>query len=109
MLQASAREISKELIPAGSTVDRELNSYESLWNKMITKEARMQLTDDVNCLIRDYMRKVIKTISSSTFTIERVQSLANTLVKTPNMQKIKEEDALYMYVQLYILKLVTNG
>ncbi len=108
-LQSAAREISQELIPAGSTVDRELNSYESLWNKMITKEARMQLTDDVNCLIRDYMRKVIKTISSSTFTLERVQSLASTLVKTPNMQKIKEEDALYMYVQLYILKLVTNG
>ena len=109
VLQATAREISAELIPAGSTIDRELHSYESLWNKMITKEARMQLTDDVNCLIRDYMRKVIKTISSSTFTPERVQSLARTLVKTPNMQKIKEEDALFMYTQLYILKLVSNG
>ena len=76
---------------------------------MITKEARTTLTDDVNCLIRDYMRKVIKTISGSTFTLERVQSLANTLVKTPNMQKIKEEEALYMYTQLYILKLVSNG
>ncbi len=109
MLQAQAREISEELIPSGSTIERELDSYASLWNKMITKEARSQLFDDVNCLIRDYMRKVIKTISTSTFTLERVQSLARTLVKTPNMQKIKEEEALYMYVQLYILKLVSNG
>ena len=76
---------------------------------MITKEARTQLTEDVNALIRDYMRKVIKTISTSTFNLERVQSLAATLVKTPNMQKIKEEDALYMYTQLYILRLVSNG
>ena len=106
MLQAQAKKLSQELIPSGSTVERELASYESLWNKMITKEARIQLTDDVNSLIRDYMRKIIKTISSGTFTLERVQSLARTLVKTPNMQKIREEESLYMYVQLYILKLV---
>ena len=75
---------------------------------MITKEAHNSLTEDVNCLIRDYMRKVIKTVSAQTFTLDRVQSLAQTLVKTPNMQKIKEEEALTMYVQLYILRLVSN-
>lgn len=109
ILAATAKEISEQLIPSGSTIDRELDSYHNIWNKMITKEARTQLTEDVNALIRDYMRKVIKTISTSTFNLERVQSLASTLVKTPNMQKIKEEDALYMYTQLYILRLVSNG
>lgn len=109
MLQAKAREIGKELVPHGSTIERELDSYENVWNKMLSKEARVQLTEDVNSLIRDYMRKVIKTISSSTFSQERVQSLARTLVKTPNMQRIKDEEALYMYVQLYILKLISNG
>ena len=104
----NAKEIISTLIPEGSTIDRELDSYEKQWNKLITKEAHLQLTEDVNALIRDYMRKVIKTISASTFTPERVQSLAEALVKTPNMQKIKDEDALYMYVQLFILRLVTN-
>jgi hypothetical protein len=104
----NAQEIISTLVPEGSTIDRELDSYEKQWNKLITKEAHIQLTEDVNALIRDYMRKVIKTISASTFTPERVQSLAEALVKTPNMQKIKDEDALYMYVQLFILRLVTN-
>ena len=104
----NAKEIISTLVPEGSTIDRELDSYEKQWNKLITKEAHLQLTEDVNALIRDYMRKVIKTISASTFTTERVQSLAEALVKTPNMQKIKDEDALYMYVQLFILRLVTN-
>lgn len=108
IVQFKAREIAKELIPQGSTIDRELDSYASIWNKLITKEARIQLFEDVNALIRDYMRKVIKTVSGNTFTQERVQSLARTLVKTPNMQRIKEEEALFMYVQLYILKLVGN-
>ena len=107
-LAHAAKEISEYLVPAGSTLDRELDSYLKIWNKMITKEAHNSLTEDVNCLIRDYMRKVIKTVSAQTFTLDRVQSLAQTLVKTPNMQKIKEEEALTMYVQLYILRLVSN-
>ena len=55
------------------------------------------------------MRRVIHTISAQTFTIERVRSLAEALIKTPNMQKITEQESLFMYVQLYILRLISNG
>ena len=107
-IAAAARKISKSLVPPGSTIDRELDSYLKQWNKMLTKEGHHQLTEDVNALIRDYMRKVVSTISAATFTPERVQSLADTLCKTPNMLKINGGDALFMYVQLYILRLVSN-
>jgi len=107
-LAMQAREISKDLIPEGSTLDRELNYLTKQWNKMISKDAYNNLTEDVNALIRDYTRKVVKTLSAATFTKERVENLAKTLVKTPNMQKIKEEKALTEYVTLYILRLVTN-
>lgn len=105
----AARNVADELVPSGSTIDRELDSYLKLWNKMITKEAHVSLTEDVNSLIRDYTRKVMRTISASTFTVDRVRTLAETLVKTPNMQKIKENDALTMYVELYILRLLSNS
>jgi len=55
------------------------------------------------------MRKVIHTISAQTFTVNRIESLAESLVKTPNMQKISDQDALYIYIQLYIIRLVGNG
>jgi hypothetical protein len=108
-LAEAAKNLEEHFVPEGSTIDRELDSYCKQWNKLITKEANLQLTEDVNSLIRDYMRKVIHTISAHTFTIERIESLAEALVKTPNMQKITDQDALYMYVQLYILRLVGNG
>lgn len=107
-LALQAKEISKDLIPEGSTLDRELNYLTKQWNKMISKDAYNNLTEDVNSLIRDYTRRVVKTLSATTFTRERVENLANTLVKTPNMQKIKEEKALTEYVTLYILRLVSN-
>ena len=107
-LAANAREISKDLIPEGSTLDRELNYLTKQWNKMISKEAYNNLTEDVNSLIRDYTRRVVKTLSATSFTRERVENLAKTLVSTPNMQKIKEEKALTEYVVLYMLRLVSN-
>lgn len=103
-----AKEISEELIPEGSSLDRELNYLEKQWNKMITKEGYQNLTEDVNSLIRDYTRRVINTISSQTFSRERVENLATALVRTPNMQKIKEEKALTEYVTLYMLRLLSN-
>ena len=108
-LAAAAKEIEAQFVPEGSTIDRELDSYSKQWNKLITKEAHAQLTEDVNSLIRDYMRKIIHTISAQTFTVNRIESLAESLVKTPNMQKLSDQDALYMYIQLYIIRLVGNG
>ena len=107
-LASSAKEIAKDLIPEGSTLDRELNFLTKQWNKMISKEAYNNLTEDVNSLIRDYTRRVVKSLSASSFTRERVENLAKTLVNTPNMQKIKEDKALTEYVVLYMLRLVSN-
>ena len=69
----------------------------------------MNLTEDVNALIRDYTRRVAKTLTESTFTKERIKNLAEALVKTPNMQKIREEKALTEYVTLYMIRLLCNA
>ena len=108
-IMQAAKTVENDLVPEGSTVDRELDSYCKQWNKLISPDAHRQLTEDVNSLIRGYMRRVIHTISAQTFTIERVRSLAESLIKTPNMQKISEQESLFMYVQLYILRLISNG
>lgn len=107
-LAEQAKIVAEDLIPEGSTVDRELNYLEKQWNKMISKEANFALTQDVNSLIRDYTRRVCRTLSAQSFTKDRVQNLAETLVKTPNMQKIGELKALTEYVALYIIRLVSN-
>ena len=107
-LASNAKAIAKDLVPEGSTLDRELNYLTKQWNKMISKEAYNNLTEDVNSLIRDYTRRVVKTLSATSFTKERVENLAKTLVNTPNMQKIKEDKALTEYVILYMLRLVSN-
>ena len=107
-LSNKAKDIAKELIPEGSTIDRELDYLCKEWNMMLTKENKEHLTEDVNSLIRDYTRKVTRTLTATTFTKERIENLAVSLARTPSMQKIKNQEAITEYIQLYMLRLVTN-
>ena len=107
-LAAQAKSIVDNFVPEGSTMDRELDYLIKQWNTMISKEAYNNLTEDVNALIRDYTRRVVKTLSATSFTKERVENLAKTLVNTPNMQKIKDSKSLTDYVILYMIRLVSN-
>ena len=108
VLSAKAKSLTAEFIPEGSSLDRELNYLEKQWNKRLSKEAYKIILEDVNSLIRDYTRRVLRTLSESTFTKERIQNLAENLVATPNMQKIGNPKALTEYVSLYMLRLISN-
>lgn len=107
-ISTKAKEISREFVPSGSSIDKELQSLVKQWNRMLAKEAYKNLTEDVNSLIRDYTRHVVRTLSAKTFTKERIEGLAETLVSTPNMKKISEDDSLKEYVTLYIIRLLIN-
>lgn len=107
-LRDAARDAEQELVPASSTLDRELESYLSQWNQLLGKESNANLTEDVNVLIRDYVRKTSRSFKTTSLTLDRIKSMAETIVAAPGLQKIKDHDALFMYAQLYIIKLIKN-
>ncbi len=107
-LVSAAKVLEKRYVQEGSTLEREMVSYNAIWNKMIDKTANANLREDVDSLIRDYVRQLLRTLNGSTFTEERVQNLASTLCNTPSMRKIGEHDALLMYTKLYIVYLIKN-
>ena len=105
----AAASIEKILVPPDSSLDSELTSYLNEWNHLLDKEAKKNLTEDVNSLIRDYLRKILRTASPGSFTAERINELAETLVKTPALQKINDHANLHMYIQLYMLRLIKKA
>lgn len=107
-LSSAAKKIQMRLVPEGSTIDRELDSYEKQWNKMISQKVHYELTEDVNNFIRSYLKKSLRTFSGQTITAERIDSLAETLMRAPNMQRIGSPNALKMYIKLYMVRLLGN-
>ena len=107
-LRKAAGIVEKKLVPESSTLDRELESYMREWNDRISKKAHDDLEEDINNLIRDYVRKTLRSLKISDFTEERVSSLASALVDSPSLMKVKNPPALKHYVELYMVKLIKN-
>lgn len=107
-IRQAAKAIQKKLVPSGSSLEQEISARLDLWNRTLDPQQKDNLTEDVNSLIRDYIRRIIKTIRGSNFDMARVDNLANTLVDSPGLMKIKNRDALLDYVKLYIVSLLKN-
>ena len=98
----------QKLVPSNSTLDRELEGYLGEWNDRLNGPARGNLTTDVNGLIRDYLRKVLRSLKAEGFSPERISSLAKSLAESPSLMKIKNHPALARYIELYMIKLLKN-
>ena len=107
-LRQAAANVENQIVPASSTIDRELESYMQEWNDRISKQAHDDLVEDINTLIRDYTRKTLRTLKTEHLNRERIASLAEALVNTPSLMKIKNHPALKRYIELYMVKLIRN-
>ena len=107
-LRKMAADMESQFVPENSTLERELKGYMREWNDRIGKENYQNLGDDVDSLIRDYFRKILRTLKEDSFNAERIKGLAENLVDSPSLMKIKNRAALKHYVELYILQTVKN-
>ena len=107
-IKSSMAKIEKRLVPEGSTIEAELKSLNGHWNNRLGKTERDNLTEDVNSLIRDYIRKLLRTPKISSFTPERIEQLAQQLAATSSLSQLKDKESLTKYIQLYIVKIVKN-
>jgi hypothetical protein len=104
--EAAANRIAKDLLPQGYGLDEYLRELEGRWNTLLNAEAKRNLTYDVDCLARDYLRGVLRNMGTSTFTTERVKNLGSSLADSPTLLKIKNHQALELYIQLYMVKVL---
>jgi len=107
-LREAALKVRASLIPEGHTIDSYMEELLDRWNRIINVDAKNNLTEDVNALIRDYLRRTIRSLKNAPFTSDRISNLAEALVNTPNLQKLPAQESLKLYIQLYIIKLLTE-
>ncbi len=107
-IRTEAANVESEIVPATSTLDRELEGYLAEWNDRLDKQAYENLREDINSLIRDYVRKTVRTFKNDNVSLERIQSLAKSLEESPSLLKIKNHPALRRYIELYMVKLLKN-
>jgi hypothetical protein len=96
------------MLPAGATLDVYLDELEEKWNRIINPQAKKNLTEDVNSLIRDYLRKTARTLRAATFTSERIQIWRRPSRRARASRRYSPGTPC-AYIQLYMVKLVLKS
>ncbi|MDR2630491.1 MAG: hypothetical protein LBC60_06185 [Spirochaetaceae bacterium] len=106
---SSLKELAAELIPRGSTLTETLGEQESRWNTRLNPQARKNLVEDVNSLIFDRMRLLMRLPRRPKITREFLEETAESFVSESSaLQQLGDYDALITYIKLYIINLLIN-
>jgi len=102
----AARKAEHRLLPQGYKLEEYLQTLIGRWNNLLDPVAKANLTEDINSLVRDYLRGVLRTMKPSGFTADRLEMMSSNLSDTPNLLKIRNHKALQEYMKLYMVKML---
>ena len=102
----AARKAERRLVPQGYNLEEYLQTLVGRWNNLLDPVAKANLTEDINSLVRDYLRGVLRTMKPSGFTADRLEMMSANLADTPNLLKIRNHKALQEYIKLYMIKML---
>lgn len=106
-LQNAAREIEAVLVPQGQTLDEYLAELETRWIRLLNKQARQNLVEDVKSLVRDHLRQTLRIQKKKKISRESLSEMTSVLIsRTPALRSLGGQDSLHLYMELYMVKLL---
>jgi hypothetical protein len=96
-------------VPKGKTVDEYLAELESRWIRVLDKNARKNLLDDVQSLLRANLRRALQIYRQKRLTRENLKDMTMLLITSnPTLKDLKDQEPLRLYMELYMLKLLSD-
>ena len=99
-------DLKLELVGANIPIDQKLNNLMEKWNPLFDKMAKKNLVDDVNSIIRDYLRRINKSFTVHPPDLKRIQMLADNLSQNRSFDEIKHKEYFKWYIEIYMIKLL---
>jgi hypothetical protein len=105
----TAKQLETELIPSNVTMKDYLSELEDRWNRLIKVRAKKELTEDVNSLIRDYLRQSLRKYKHFQLNREALSKMASSIIlRNSTLNGLKNHDHLHLYIEVYLLHLLQN-
>ena len=89
-------------------IDQSLGELAEKWNPLYDPQAKANLVEDVNSLIRDFIRSIKKHFRVKPPDLARIENMARQLSEHDAFDQIKNKAALMTYIKLYIIKILGN-
>jgi hypothetical protein len=100
----SIQALLSQYVPKGKTVEATLSELSEKWNPLYASEQKQNLVEDVNSLVRDFLRPVRRSFLTRPPDLKRIHALAEQLSTSRSLAKIKKKDILMRYIELYMVR-----
>ena len=108
-IRTAAQELEFAMLPAGHTIDSYLEELEERWSRLIDRKARENLINDVQYLVRDNLRRILRVEKHFKPTQEIIRQIADDMIgRNTALRSISARESLLHYIELYIVKLLGN-
>jgi len=106
-MQSSALRLKSDIVPEGKTVDEYIDILEERWCSLRDDDTRKNLITGVKALLKDNLRKNIKLKRLTSIKRDDLREIADYLIsRNSALSKLKDQESLRTYMELYMLKLV---
>jgi hypothetical protein len=98
--------LKSAIIGKNADLEEVLDTLRGKWNPLFDAAAKANLVEDVNCFIRDYLRRIKKTFRMRPPAAAQVKGMAVHLAENKNLQAIKKKETLRAYIEAYIIQVL---
>jgi hypothetical protein len=100
----SVLSLVSQYVPKGGTIDGTLTELAEKWNPLYASAQKQNLVEDVNALVRDFLRPVRRSFLVRPPDLKRIHALAEQLSTSKALAQIKKRDYLMRYIELYMIR-----
>jgi len=101
--------LKEQFVGSDRTVAESLSQLIEKWNPLYDPQARKNLVEDVNSMVRDYLRNIRRTFRVNPPDAERIRTLAQKLATNKSFNRIKRKDYFTRYIEIYMIKLLAEN
>lgn len=88
----------------GGDLRTDMKELIEAWNPLVEPQAKADLIEDVNAMVRDFMRSLKRGFSISPPDQDRIRNLAEKVAESDALKEIKRKDPLTRYIELYMIE-----
>jgi hypothetical protein len=105
----AVQELKLRFVGKEKSLPERLGELAQKWNPLYDSQARTDLVEDVNSMIRDFLRGLRRGFRVKPPDAERIQVLAEQLSQNRAFDRIKRKDLFLHYIEIYMIKLLGEG
>jgi hypothetical protein len=105
----AVQELKLRFVGKEKSLPERLGELAVKWNPLYDSQARTDLVEDVNSMIRDFLRALRRGMRVKPPDAERIQILAEQLSQNRAFDRIKRKDLFRQYIEIYMIKLLGEG